>query len=67
MVLVLTLHQLSTINCAAYKKSALAMTSLAASDDDVSTFFFFFKDVVYQRCATQVFKFAVSSQLISPF
>jgi hypothetical protein len=38
MVLALTPRQMPAINCAAYKRSALAMTSLAS--DDVSTFFF---------------------------
>jgi hypothetical protein len=52
MVLVL-LRQLSAINCPACKRPALAMTSLAAVDD-------FFKDVVYQLCATQVFKFVMT-------
>jgi hypothetical protein len=42
IVLALTLCQLSAINCAACKKSALAMTSLADDGDDyVSTFLFF--------------------------
>jgi hypothetical protein len=39
MVLVLTLHQPSAVNCAARKRSA--MTSIAAADD-VSTFLFSF-------------------------
>jgi hypothetical protein len=34
MVLALTLRQPSPINCAAFKRSALAMSSLAAAADD---------------------------------
>jgi hypothetical protein len=50
MVLAPTLHQLSS----------LAIISFTAADD-VSTFLFnFFKDVVYQLCATQVFKFVMT-------
>jgi hypothetical protein len=40
MVLVLTLRQLSAINCVAYKRPGLALTSLA-DEHDVSAFFKF--------------------------
>jgi hypothetical protein len=60
MVLVLTLHQLSAINCAACKRSAFASTSLAAADDVSTFFFYFFEDVVYQLGATQVFTFVMA-------
>jgi hypothetical protein len=43
------------------KDQPLAMTSLAVYDHDVCTFFFnSFKDVVYQLCATQSFKFVTT-------
>jgi hypothetical protein len=60
MVLVLTLCQLSAINCVACKRSTLAMTSLAVGDD-VSKFIFYDSYVhwLYQGCGVERYKFQI--------